>query len=132
MEDKLKVISQIFDLLDPDDITTRWYFSGHPEQGQFVGTGPMGYGLSLRMVGYCVQVRLGRGGHGSHQVFLRHADGELVAHINQGFFALTPAQEVLARSIYEHAPEDEDYAGGYRCCDKIHEVGFLIQKPSPA
>lgn len=132
MEDKLKIIGQIFDLLDPDDMTTRWFFSQHPEQGQFVGTWLMGCGLSLRMVGYCVQVRVEQGGHGSHQVFLRHPDGELVVYNNQGFFALTPEQEALARSIYEKSPEDEDYAGGYSCCDKIHAVGFIIERPSPA
>lgn len=78
-------------------------------------------------IGYCVQVRLGRGQFGSDMVFLRHPDDRLVTHENQGFWGMTPAQEALARPLFATQPEDEDCSHGYKCCGGVHEKGFLVQ-----
>jgi len=60
-------------------------------------------------------------------VFLRHPDERLTTHENQCYIAMTEEQEHLARQLFSQLPEAEDYSHGYRCCDKIHEVGFLIE-----
>lgn len=78
-------------------------------------------------IGYCVQVRLGRGQFGSDMVFLRHPDDRLVTHENQGFWVMTPAQEALARPLFATQPEDEDCSHGYKCCGGVHEKGFQVQ-----
>lgn len=106
----------------------------HPQQGQFVVTGPqVGNALEGR-IGFCVQVRKGIGVFGSDVVFLRHMDGNLITHENQAYFAMSEEQEGLARSVFESLPEEEDYSCGYRCCNKVHEIGFVIEnsKSSPA
>lgn len=94
--------------------------------GQFVVTGPQVGGGTLKRVGYCVQVRKRCGQYRSDMVFLRHHDGKLTTHENQFFYALTPEQEALARSIFEVLPEDEDYTLGFST-DGVHEVGFVIE-----
>lgn len=100
----------------------------HPGMAQYVITGPQYERVSaLRRIGYCVQVRKGSGLHGSNLVFLRHPDGELVAHENQSFFTLTDEQLLLARHLFQVSPENEPFAQGYRCADGIREVGFLIR-----
>lgn len=112
--------------------------SGHPQQGQMVLTG-MQVGAAgaspEKRIGFCVQVRLGRGQFHSDMVFLRHPDGSLTTHENQSYYAMSPEQEALARTLFKVLPEDEDYAPGYICRDKIREVGFLIadskSRPSP-
>jgi hypothetical protein len=105
---------------------------GHPKQGQFVTTGPQMGGSVESRVGYCVQVRKGRGAYSSNVVFLRHPDGGLTTHENQAFFGLTAAQEVLAREIFVDLPEDEDYSHGYSIQGQYEEVGFLIEDQSGA
>lgn len=104
-------------------------FSGHPEKGQFVVTGPNFQGDHAR-VGYCVQIRKSVGQFGSDMVFLRHANGSLTTHENQCYCAMNAEQEELARAIFEVLPEDEDYVLGYKDCEKVHEVGFLIENSS--
>ncbi|MGR6773625.1 plasmid protein [Pectobacterium brasiliense] len=96
------------------------------EQGQFVVTGPNFQGDDMH-VGYCVQVRKGVGQFGSDIVFLRHSSGSLVAHENQCYGAMNAEQEGLARSVFEVLPEDEEYELGYSDCDKVHEIGFVIE-----
>jgi hypothetical protein len=58
-----------------------------------------------------------------------------VTHENQGFFLMTAEQELLARPLFEELKEDEDYSHGYLCCDKVQEVGFVVENsasvPSP-
>lgn len=101
--------------------------SSHPAQGQFVVTGMQPWATTrLSMVGFCVQVRVGFGQFGSDMIFLRHADGSLTTHENQCFYALSEDQVALARRVFVMLPEDEDYGHGYRCANKVHEVGFVI------
>jgi len=110
-------------------------FDDKPIEGQFVVTGPQMGGAPERRIGFCVQIRKGRGQFGSDMVFLRHPSGILVTHENQGYFAMTEEQERLARPLFDSLPEDEDYSQGYKCCQKVHEVGFVIvdsaSQPSP-
>jgi hypothetical protein len=108
----------------------------HPELHQFVTTGlQMGQNKLEKYIGYCVQIRKNCGQFGSDMVFLRHADGSLTTHENQCFYSMTEEQEALARTVFECLPEEEEPELGYKCCQKIHEVGFLIEKsetqPSP-
>lgn len=98
----------------------------HPEQGQFVVTGP-NCGGDIDRVGYCLQVRKGVGQFGSDMILLRHAGGNITVHENQCFFAMNAVQEELARAVFTVLPEQEDYAGGYKDCEKVHEVGFIIE-----
>jgi hypothetical protein len=98
----------------------------HPAKGQFVVTGTTCGDNSIRL-GYCVQVRKGRGQFGSDMIFLRHADGTINTHENQCYLRMTDVQVHLARSIFSLMPEDEDYSRGYCCCGKIREVGFVIE-----
>lgn len=99
---------------------------GFPLQGQMVITGPQLSQDQEKRMGFCVQVRKGCGQFGSDMVFLRHPDGSLTTHENQAYFGMTDRQIELARPLFDSLPEDEDYTQGYTCCDKIHEVGFLI------
>lgn len=97
-------------------------------QGCMLVTGrQQGSSNQERLLGFCVQVRRGRGQFRSDMVFLRHPDGSLGAHENQSYYLMTPEQEALARPLFEHLPEDEDYCGGYSCSEKVHEVGFVIE-----
>jgi len=111
-------------------------FGKDPEQGQFVVTGLNTERNEVKRIGYCVQIRKRRGQYGSDMVFLRHADGSLTTHENQSFIGVNDEQEALARSVFVHLPEEEDYSEGFSCCDKIREVGFIVQdsasRPSPA
>lgn len=122
--------AKVSQILEQTDYDLFMGAMGHPKQGQFVTTGPqMGGSLESR-VGYCVQVRKGRGAYGSNVVFLRHPNGGLTTHENQSFFGLTPKQEALAREIFVELPEDENYSRGYSIQDEYHEVGFLIEDAS--
>ncbi|MEX3983781.1 hypothetical protein AB4Y45_32885 [Paraburkholderia sp. EG287A] len=105
-------------------------------QGCMVVTGlQAGERNQERRLGFCVQIRKGRGQFRSDMVFLRHPDGRLVTHENQGFFLMTPEQEALARPLFEDLPEDEDFTHGYLCCNKVKEVGFIVEnsasEPAP-
>lgn len=108
----------------------------HPGQGQFVTTGLQGGGSPpSKHLGFCVQVRKGIGQFGSNMVFLRHPDGSLTTHENQSYHPLSELQEKLARTIFTDLPEHEDYSEGYTSCDKVHEIGFVVEnsasQPSP-
>lgn len=107
------------------------------KHGQFVQTGmQVGGTPTLKAIGYCVQVRKRCGQYGSDMVFLRHPDGKLTVHENQSFYALSAEDEALIRPFFKVLPEQEEPDLGYRCCDGIHEVGFIIERsasqPSPA
>ncbi|EKR4921489.1 plasmid protein [Escherichia coli] len=104
--------------------------SDHPSQGQFVVTGPNLIGDYGR-VGYCVQVRKGVGQFGSDAVLLRHADGALIVHENQCYYAMNAEQEALARTVFKALPEAEQYDLGYSDYAGVCKVGFLIKKPVP-
>lgn len=122
--------AKVLQILEQTDYALFLGAMGYPKQGQFVTTGPqMGGSLESR-VGYCVQVRKGRGAYSSNVVFLRHPNGGLTTHENQGFFGLTPAQEALAREIFVELPENEDYSHGYSIQGEYNEVGFLIEDAS--
>ncbi|EBU5085886.1 plasmid protein [Salmonella enterica subsp. enterica] len=99
---------------------------GNPAQGQFVVTGPNFKDDSAR-VGYCVQVRKHVGQFGSDMVFLRHVNGSLTVHENNCYIVMNAEQEALARSVFDVLPEDEEYDKGYRDCEKVHEVGFVVE-----
>lgn len=103
-----------------------------PNRGQFLITGAQVGEMDFeRYIGYCVQVRLGVGAFGTNQYFLRHPDGVLRTHENQSFFAMTDAQEALARAIFEVLPEDEDYEGGYALHEGREErIGYIIDDPT--
>ena len=105
----------------------------HLSPGCLVVTGPQERAPNAeRRLGYCVQVRLGRFGPDSDEIFLRQTDGSLVSYENQYFCRMTPEQEALARPLFAMLPESEDYAGGYSCVDEQHEVGFIIAEPADA
>lgn len=128
--------STIRQILDLTDYSLGLNCGKHPGQGQLVITGLQAGGVLERRIGFCVQIRRQRGQFGSDMVFLRHPDGMLVTHENQSYFGMTTEQEALARPLFTDLPEDEDYTQGYRCCAKVHEVGFIIEEsasqPSPA
>ena len=117
----------IENILDNLDYTLSLGFSKRPSQGQIVVTGYQFGAPKKRRLGYCVQIRVGRGQFGSDMVFLRHLDGGLVTHENQCFYGLTPEQEALVRPLFKGMIEEEDYTHGYLCCGKVMEVGFLIE-----
>lgn len=133
-DQKLQVVDEILAWKDPEDphfLKRKFYLSSHPSQGEWLKVGPMGRGRTLWYVGYCVQVRKGAGPGGSNLVLLRHPDGQIVTHENQGFFSLSEEQIALARTIFESQPEDEDYSRGYCCPQAIRKVGFVIEPDSP-
>jgi hypothetical protein len=132
MRDKLAAdIDRIVRMTDHRNLIS---LSGHPSQGQFVVTGPQPWARSkVTMVGFCVQVRLRCGQFGSDMVFLRHADGSLITHENQCYYALGEEQVAIARHTFTMLPDDEDYTQGYRCANKVHERGFVVTgSASPA
>lgn len=102
----------------------------HPEQYQFVMVaGPMvGQEPDINnAVGYCVQVRKGRGQFGSDQVFIRHCDGSMVVHENQGWFALSDEVADRIKPFFELLPGDEDPTKAITYCGEEPEIGFVIQ-----
>lgn len=129
-QDRAELVAQIIEMCDP-----RRHVSGLSDrsmqkmtQGCMVVTGAqVGTRDRERLLGYCVQIRKGRGQFGSDMVFLRHTDGSLVTHENQSFFLMTEEQELLAKPLFRELPEDEDYSHGYNCCNKVREVGFVIE-----
>jgi hypothetical protein len=107
-----------------------WYRSVDAKSlkpGQFVMTAMQMSSNLENYVGFCVQVRRRSGQFGSDMVFLRHYNGKLITHENQSFYSLNEEQEKLAREIFEHLPEDEDYSHGYKCFEGIEEKGFMIE-----
>lgn len=127
-EQDLAVVQRVIDTADRE--RTMIGAQRFPQQGQFVTTGFQMAPSIERYVGFCVQVRKGCGQFGSDMVFLRHPSGLLVTHENQAFFALSEEHEALVRGLYdpEDLPEAEDYSVGYRCVNKVHETGFLIER----
>lgn len=129
-QDRAARIARIIGTCDPER-----FVSGLSEtsirrltEGCMVVTGlQAGRSNPERHIGFCVQIRRKRGQFGSDMVFLRHTDGSLVTHENQGFFLMTAEQEALARPLFVELPEQEDYSLGYSCCGKVREVGFVIE-----
>lgn len=97
--------------------------------GQFIETGPQRGGV-IQSIGYCVQIRKGVGVYGTDIVFLRHADGRLVTHENQFFFALGDEQVEQAKVLFDCLPADEEAPLGYGDCNGVREVGFIIENSS--
>lgn len=116
-----EVMEEIIALADYQNMISP---GSHPEKGQFVVTGTTCGDNAIRL-GYCIQVRKGRGQFGSDMVFLRHPDGTINTHENQFYLRMTDVQVQLARSIFSLMPENEDYSRGYCCCGKIREFGFV-------
>lgn len=137
-EERAARVAQIIDMCDYARYASGLSntFTQKLTQGCMVVTGlQLGERDSERRLGFCVQIRKGRGQFGSDMVFIRHTSGKLTTHENQGFFLMTPEQESLARPLFEDLPEDEDYSHGYLCCNKVQEVGFIVEnsasEPSP-
>jgi hypothetical protein len=128
---RFKVIQEVLAMINED---SRMVSPDKLHQGQLVATGFVMPNNPLSRVGYVTQIRKGVGQFGSDLVFLRLATGGLMTHENQGFWLLSEEQEALARSVFEDLPENEDYAHGYLCVNKVHEVGFIIEqsKSTPA
>lgn len=128
MPKKQEVAQSVLDMVDWNNSIS---FKDGPGKHQFVTTGiQMGVRDPVMRLGYCVQIRKGRGQFGSDMVFLRHPNGNLSTHENQSYVAMTEEQEALAKTIFDVLPEDEAMEDGsdpeYRDCDKIGETGFLI------
>lgn len=123
----MSTAAKLKEILALTDYSLSMHSRGYPLQGQFVVTGPQMRGDDESRVGFCVQVRKGRGAFASSVVFLRHPGGGLTIHENQSFFSLTDAQEALAREIFVELPENEDYSQGYTIANEFHELGFLIE-----
>lgn len=122
-EKRRPTLERILALRDP----RRLMLQELPKQGQFLLTGSQVGGSAVeKRLGYCVQIRKGAVELGTDVYFLRHADGSLTTHENQFFYALSPEQEALARTVFTHLPENEDYGLGYRCTDKVLRTGFLV------
>lgn len=117
------VISDIVDAIDYQKMIRR---DSQPEFGQFVVVGPNFMPLETRL-GYCVQVRKKVGQFGSDIVFLRHCQGNLSAHENNSYFAISEEQEQLARTIFKVLPDEEEPEKGYSDADGVHETGFVIE-----
>jgi hypothetical protein len=98
----------------------------------YVCTGIQGDFLSpnyLNYIGYVVQIRVSAGRFGSDLVILRHPDGRLMQHHNQGFFVLTKTNLKEAKTLFEDgvSPELEESEKGYDCgIPESRRVGFLI------
>ncbi|WP_308814838.1 plasmid protein [Serratia marcescens] len=118
-----EVMEKIISLVDYQNMISP---GNHPSKGQFVVTGTTCSDNAIRL-GYCVQVRKGRGQFGSDMIFLRHPDGTINTHENQFYLSMTDEQTLLARSIFSIMPENEDDSRGYCCCGKIREVGFIVE-----
>jgi hypothetical protein len=107
----------------------RW-ITEHPSLYQWVITGIQPGSDPNKRIGYCVQVRKRAGAYGTDMIFLRHCDGQLVVHENQSFYELHQNHIDLIKPHFVYKPEDEDVTQEYRCCNKIGETGFLIEKSS--
>lgn len=118
-----EVMEKIISLVDYQNMISP---GNHPSKGQFVITGTTCGDNAIRL-GYCVQVRKGRGQFGSDMVFLRHPNGTINTHENQFYFSMTDEQTRLARSVFSIMPENEDDSRGYCCCGKIRELGFIVE-----
>lgn len=102
--------------------------SNYPYPGQFLSIDHADAPLE-KMIGYCVQIRKGVGYLGSDVYFLRHYDGNIVTHENQGFYALTTKQEDQVRALFIVLPEEEDSHSVYTIQNgQFPETGFMIEK----
>lgn len=121
---RAEIVAQVLSMIDH---SKGLFGERRPTQGQMVVTGIQMRGSPENRIGFCVQIRKNRGQFGSDMVFLRHPNEALTTHENQCYFAMTQEQEALARTLFTHLPQDEDYSHGYKCYDKVHEKGFLIE-----
>ena len=99
----------------------------YPQYGQFVFCGAIAGNINCKAyLGYCVQVREKAGIFGSHQVFLRHCNGQLMVHENQGFFALSKQQQKVARKMFVMHIKDEKKYVPYTIKGKFPKTGFFV------
>lgn len=87
-----------------------------------------------KYVGRVVQIRVGQGVFGSDVWLLRHPDGTLLSHENQGFWKLSAQDAEDVRTKYYSSeiwgcdsPETE-----YSICDQNPATGFIVPKPCGA
>lgn len=129
-KNRLQVLQKVISLIDVENgsrlLKCNWVELPEIKQGQFVIAAMIIPDNPLNRVGYITQIRKGVGQFGSDLVFMRLADGSLIVHENQGYWSLTKEQELLARSVFDDLPENEDYSFGYKCPQKIHEYGFIV------
>ncbi|HCV3190510.1 TPA: hypothetical protein OV554_003659 [Acinetobacter baumannii] len=126
---QIEAMAKIIEMRDCDASTFVSTTSDHRglTKGQFVFV-LHPYANPMLCVGYVLQVRKKAGMFGTDIVLIRVANKQIHEWENQGYFTLMPEQEALARSVFEWLPEQEDYSLGYRTCDKVHKVGFLIEE----
>lgn len=104
---------------------------GEMQQYQYVVTGLQADPRVERRIGYVIQIRkkaayMSKG----DLVFLRHPDGELVVHENQSYHLIKYEHLKLIIPLFKIKPEDEDDTKAYKYCDKIPEIGFIIERSS--
>lgn len=119
----MTVISDIVNAIDYQKMIGH---DSNPAFGQFVVVGPNFTSIEQRF-GYCVQVRKKVGQFGSDIVLLRHCEGNLIAHENNCYVAVSAEHEQQARAIFKMLPEDEEPEQGYRDSDGVCETGFVIE-----
>lgn len=116
----------VFWLCKPDRIVNR-YRNDYPEPGRFYVTGFQPRMFNWEMyIGYVVQVRIGRGVNGSHQVFLRHRNGLLRVYSGQTYFRIDPDEERIMIDRFLILPEDEDYTKPFYIGNDFPEYGRIV------
>lgn len=102
-----------------------------PCQGQMVVAGPCG-APDLYRIGYVVQIRLRQGAAGSHNLLLRHANGQLHQHSNNLFCSIAPEDEQALQVFFDRKPSEEDFSRGYTVdgSNETHATGYLIASRS--
>lgn len=102
-----------------------------PCQGQMVVAGPCG-APDLYRIGYVVQIRLRQGAAGSHNLLIRHADGQLHQHSNNLFCPIAPEDEQALQVFFAYKPSAEDFSRGYTVngSNETHAAGYLIANRS--
>lgn len=129
MQEKAKAI------VEARDYTRAVRYDQHPEQGEYVITGlqsgNMHGGLGwARYIGYVVQVRKKAGAFGSDMVLLRHPDGSLGRHENQGYYRMDDLWLEQAKTLFPEGmtpDEYEDYSQAYTLGGEYPEIGKIIE-----
>ena len=97
--------------------------------GKIVFTGPTTLGDSIQRIGRVEQVRKKAGAFGSDLVFLRHPDGTLSTHENQGYISIADKDLEEVKKLFipealevEYDPEEEYTIGK----SVWPEKGFIV------
>lgn len=84
-----------------------------------------------KYVGRVVQIRIGQGAFGTDVWLLRHPDGTLLSHENQGFWKLSllDAKDVRTRYYTQEIWDWDSPDTEYSICDQNPATGFIVPKP---